>query len=837
MLAASPHLKVLATSRERLGIPGERNWPVPPLTIPSSRDRELDRILKSESARLFLDRASAVLPAFSLAPASLQAIAEICRRLDGIPLAIELAAARMNVLTPVQIAARLADSMSLLTTGGRTLPRRQQTLRAAIDWSYALLNDRERTLFRRLAVFGGLFTLDECEAICSCSVISGDAVLDLLASLSDKSLVAVREVNGEARYRLLDTVRQFAAEQLRDSGEELSLRRAHALHFHDLVRQTAPRLQSALRPQCIERIAAAHDNIRAALDWTRKAPGLEREHLEMAGGLWFYWVHRVYWDEALRRYATALELPPTPETAAARAQVLYGAGVIAWVAGRLTLSADYLWECVALRRELGDTGGTGMALCALAHSILDPADPSAALRLVNEGMLLVRRECSNWDLALVLTMSLGYVSHAAGRWDEAELAYEEAEALWSEPRDDWGRSFALNSLAAITWRRGQLDEADRIARESLALLPSVGDRWFASRTLLLMGYIALARGDNAHAATLLGAAEALRREVGARLMVFEQPEHERVLAVLQERLGPDAFEHAWSEGLRMHFAAACAWALGSEVVPPRPAKLATLLRPETAPAPMAELTIRALGALEIRRGDRLLTAEEWTYAKPRELLFLLLESPDGCTKEQVGLALWPDASPAKLRSSFHVTLHHLRRVLGRAEWVSFEGGRYQFDRSLPLDYDATRFEALARPAIDAAASEADPRRAIASLQDAVALYRGDFLEDAGFGDWHLEHRDALRRLYLEALFVLADAQFRVRDAEGAAATCRRLLGSDNLSERAHRQLIRALASLGRRDEAVRHYGIMQALLREELGITPDRETEALVARVRAGQAV
>lgn len=837
MLAAAPAVHLLATSRARLGIPGERNWPVPPLSVPGARDRDPERVLRAEAARLFIDRATMVLPAFRLDPPALAAISEICRRVDGIPLAIELAAARMNVLSPSQIAARLADAMSLLTAGARTLPHRQQTLRAAIDWSYDLLDDAERTLFARLSVFGGLFSLEQVEAICASASLPCSLVLDLLAGLTDKSLVAVREVEGEARYRLLETVRQYAAERLRESGEEAELRQRHASYFHDLAMDLAPRLRSAAREQHIGRIASAHDNIRAALDWSRHEPGMELLHLELTGALWFYWAHRVFWDEALRRAEVALELPHSPDTSAARAQVLYGAGFVAWVAGRLELAQRYLWEAVALRRELDDVAGTGAALCALAQAIVDPAQPEAALRLANEGVLMVRRAASPWDLALVLTTSVGYVHHTAGRWDEAALAYEEAEALWSEPRDDWGRSFALNSLAAVQWRRGQLDEAERTAKASLELLIPLHDHWFASRCILLLGFLALARGENALTAKLLGAAEALRREVGAHLLLFERPEHDRVCDVARERLGAEAFDAHWQEGLALRFEAACRYALGAERLEPRQHKVEPVRAREVVVAAMPELTIRSFGPLEIRRPDRALGPEDWTYAKPRELLFLLLESPDGCTKEQVGLALWPDASPAKLRSSFHVTLHHLRRALGRSEWVGFGGGRYYFERSLPYDYDAERFDREVRDGLLDLATSPEPGGIIPRIEAALARYRGDFLEDTSFGEWHFEHRDRRRRQFTDALYALGDAQLRVAQPRAAAATYRRLLGCDNLSERAHRQLIRALARDGRRDEAIRHYAVMQALLREELDAEADAETAALMEDVRAARPV
>jgi predicted ATPase len=239
ILREAPRVHILATSRERIDVPGERVWPVPPLGLPSRRARELDALLSSDSVRLVLDRAAAVMPAFTIDTQTAAAIADICVRVDGIPLAIELAAARMNVLAPRQIADRLGDSMALLTTGARTLPKRQRTLRAAIDWSYRLLAEPERMLFRRLSVFAGSFALDAAEAVCSDDVLPECDVLDVLASLVDKSLVTVTERAGEARYRMLETVDQYATELLDAEGNADALRLRHAEHYARIADLTA----------------------------------------------------------------------------------------------------------------------------------------------------------------------------------------------------------------------------------------------------------------------------------------------------------------------------------------------------------------------------------------------------------------------------------------------------------------------------------------------------------------------------------------------------------------------------------------------------------------------
>lgn len=829
LLRRAARLHVLATSRERLAVAGERVWPVPPLGLPPRRAASTGDILQAESVRLFVDRASAVLPGFAPDDAAATAIAGICHRLDGIPLAIELAAARVNVLSPRGIADRLADAMSLLTSGARTVPRRQRTLRAAIDWSHALLTDAERTLFRRLSVFGGGFTLDVAERVCVDDVLDADTVLDVLASLVDKSLIAVGERDGDARYRMLETVRQYAAEQLANGDEAEEMGRRHAEYHAALAETHAPRLRTPLRPHAIAVLDTEHDNIRAALDWMATRSAFAVLYHRTTADLWWYWVHRVRWDEGLQRFEHALDLPHSvPDDVLAR--TLYGGGVLAWVTGDFTRSRRWLERCAALRRAAGDDGGLGLALCALAQALADGGHRAAALDAVREGMPLVRQCASPWDIAMSLTGSYGYVHHVNGLMDEAERAYEEADALWSEPLDEWGRSLALNSLAILAWRRGDLGRAASCARDSLRMVRNVRDRWFASRTLQVLGYIALHAGETPRATNLLAASESLRREVGARLLPFEVREWDRATAALRDALGND-FDAEWRAGL-LDFDAAIEFALDLRTptaadADPAAAAARESSEPEVVAVSSriveADLVVRALGPLEVRRAGRTLGNEDWTYVKPRELFFHLLLHPEGRTKEQIGLVLWPDASPARLRSSFHVTLHHLRRALGGAEWISYSDGRYRFERAHDFDFDVARFTSL----IDAAASAERPL-AVQLLRDALALYRGDFLADAGFGDWTLEHADRLRRRFADAALRLGTMHLDDGAVVEAADVARRLLSIDRLDERAHLLLMRALVAAGRHADAIRHHAVLATLFREELGIAPGPETEALV---------
>jgi DNA-binding SARP family transcriptional activator len=561
----------------------------------------------------------------------------------------------------------------------------------------------------------------------------------------------------------------------------------------------------------------------------------------MVSQLWWYWLHRVLWDEGLHRLSAAIAMTERDVDPATYSETLYGGGVVAWVSGVFLQSRVWLERSVELRREIGEPGPLGMAMCALAQPTYDLGQRDEALTLVREGSALARDGCTSWDLAVILTTAFGYVHHASGLWDAAEQAYLEADGLWSDPPDDWGRSLTRNSLAVIAWRRGDLDRAQAWARDALGLLRGAGDRWFASRTLQVLGYMHAERGDVVLGTKLLAASEAMRGEVGARLMAFEVPEWNRAVEHVRSQLGGAAFTAVWREGAALDFEGATEFALSECDDVPEGAGGAQAVTVPLAPQseqvdawPPADrnLVVRAFGALEVRREGRVLTNEDWTYAKPRELLFYLLTHPGGCTKEQIGLDLWPDASPARLRSSFHVTVHHLRRALGAPEWVAFHEGRYRFEAARSVVFDVEQFESWIDEAalLRAAGDDAAPRR-LALLQAAVDLYRGDFLDDAGFGDWSLEPRDRLRRRFADAAVDLATCYHAQHRHDEAATTCRALLARDNLDERAHRLLMEVLAAAGRPADALRHYNVLVALFREELGIGPSAETLALAQRI------
>ncbi|MCI0354796.1 MAG: AfsR/SARP family transcriptional regulator, partial [Acidobacteria bacterium] len=300
LLGACPQLQILATSREALGLAGETVWPVPPLSLPDSRHLpSIEWLGQAEAIQLFVERAGAALPTFALTDENAPAVAQVCQRLDGMPLAIELAAARVKVLTVPQIAARLDDCFKLLAAGSRTIVSRHQTLRAAIDWSYELLSEQERVLFQRLAVFEGGFTLEATEGVCAGRGIEPDDILELLSHLVDKSLVVVgtQQQGREARYRLLETIRQYARDKLLGSAEAEIIRQQHAAYYLTLAEQAELKLQGLEQLAWLDRLEVEHDNLRAALRWSQAEAQAGETGLRLAGTLGLFWYLHGHWSE------------------------------------------------------------------------------------------------------------------------------------------------------------------------------------------------------------------------------------------------------------------------------------------------------------------------------------------------------------------------------------------------------------------------------------------------------------------------------------------------------------------------------------------------------------
>jgi predicted ATPase/DNA-binding SARP family transcriptional activator len=768
ILRSCPNTSIVTTTREALGVRGEQTWLVPPLSI-------------EDAMQLFVERARSVAPAFVPDETLL---AHICTRLDGIPLAIELAAARVKVLSLAEIAARLDDAFRLLSAGSRTLPR-HRTIRETIDWSYRLLSADEQVLLRRLAVFGASFSLDAAEAVC------GDVdVLTHLSALVDKSLVLAEQ----SRYRLLDTVRQFAAEKLDAALESVNNRDAlteqHARYFLALAEELEPRVfAGAVDPPALETIDRDIGNIRAVFD---RNIGGEVE-LRLLYALHWYWFARGHFHEARRRITIALSRAGDADPVVlARARVA-AANAAVWQ-GDWAALRPMIDEAVDVLRGTPDLRALSMALSLLgtAQAFAD-ADHGAAIRSFIEARRLAK------DVGLALTLYwTGLAAQLRDDLESARAAFEEAHQIGVRLGNKPATAHPLTALGHIALLEGKRDEAIRSFRDALAIHFELDDRFGLTHVVEGIGLALLEAGEAETGTRLIAAASAAWLQLGARPgrdAAFEDEKEARI----REALTNDRLRIVLASGAAMSYDAMVALArehvsrIGAEARVP--------------------LRVRALGPLEIERdGEKV---EE--SARSRELLLYLLSYPAGRTKEQIGAALWPDADPSRLRNNFHVTMHRLRKSLGAAEWIVVDGDTYALDRSRGLDFDAETFEREANAAI---ANRDKQARNLERLSRAVELYRGEFFENAKDGEWYHPIRNRLRDLYARALDTLGRAHLAAANYPAAAATYQRLVNLDELDEDATRKLMTALEKQGDEAGAKRAYRRLAAALKRELDEEP-----------------
>jgi non-specific serine/threonine protein kinase len=563
LLPACPRLKILATSREALGIGGEQVWPVPSLDM------------HSEAVRLFVERAAAVKFGFTLTESNAQAIAQICQRLDGMPLAIELAAARVKALSPEQVAERLDDRFDLLTTGSRAALPRQQTLRAAMDWSHDLLDEEEQTLFRRLAVFAGGFTLEAVEVVMrdwrigefSNSPIlrprSGLASnLDGLARLIDKSLLLAED----SRYRMLETIREYAADKLWLSGEEPEMRRRHLQWCVGLVESAEPKLISAEQAEWQERLERDHANIRAALRWA--AEGDEAEvllGLRLAGALWRFWDQRGYLGESRKQLEKLLALPAAQRRTEARAKTLLHAGILAHYQMDRAAAETLLTESLSLWRELGEGTKRSQALTLYhlgfaAHRLGD----LIIARAHYEASLALWRDLNDeWGLSETLS-NLGMLVRREGDFERAHAYHSESLSLKRKIGDPRGIAYALWGLGQVALAQGNHAEARACFGESLSIAHRMNDLWTTPYDFEAFALLAAAEAQPERAAKLFGAAGTVRERTGSPTATVWDSEYEQAMARGREQIGEAAFEAARAEGAALSLSEAVALALKGE---------------------------------------------------------------------------------------------------------------------------------------------------------------------------------------------------------------------------------------------------------------------------------
>lgn len=525
ILSACPRVQILATSREALHVPGERIWPVASLSLPplplmgatGSTPAQLTTLLhESEAMRLFCARAAFDQPDFALTADNAAAIAAICHRLDGIPLALELAAARCALLTPQQLALRLDDALGLLTNGTRTAPSRQRTLRATLDWSYALLDPAERTLFRRLAPFAGGWTIEAAEAIGADERLERERVLDLLAQLVDRSLVIADTSHSVARYRLLEIVRQYACERLTESGEEPAIAARHAAYFLALAEEAEPHLNTNTQEDWLQRLDNEQPNFRASFSTLRRV-GDPLAMLRLTGALWWFWYLRGHYHEGQELLLSVLgDLPAAPLTTpehdrrmlAARAKVLLGACALTWRSGDFPFARSLGEQALALYRALDNPRGIAWTLIFLSHVCGPLHDEVAGSAYMAEAECLFRA-CGD-DVGLARTLNaLGETVRHAGEFARAEAFYRECLALDQAAGNTSGRALRLMNLGFVVLRQGDAARAAALLTDSLALCLQLINTLLVAYCLDGFAIVAAEYAQPILAAQLFGAAHAL----------------------------------------------------------------------------------------------------------------------------------------------------------------------------------------------------------------------------------------------------------------------------------------------------------------------------------------
>jgi predicted ATPase/serine/threonine protein kinase len=562
LLEACPGLQLLATSREALGVVGEAVWSVPTLGVPAAGAADA---LDCESVRLFLDRAALAKPDFEATASSKLTIAAVCRRLEGIPLAIELAAARAKMLSVEQILERLDDRFRLLAGGSRTAPSRQQTLRATLDWSYELLADDERALLRRLSVFSGGWTFAGAEAAASIDdprPIPSSEILDLLVRLVDKSLVIVRDRERDVRYGMLETIREYALEHLRAGGEAEEAARRHAEYFLALAEEADPEFVRAEAVTWLARLEAEHDNLRAALEWLfeHDAEGC----LRLAGSLRAFWHFHGHLREARQWLDAALERNPTAP-ARLRMPALRGSGELAVHRGDSELASARFEETMRLAEEVGDAKQVIRSSYHLGAAGLLRGDIEAARAYYGKS-LAGAKEAGHDPLIAASLNSLGEIARLEGGWTEAQQLYEEAVALFRRGGDNYSLSVALTNLGASAYERGDLQGASGSYREAIALSHALGDTANISLSIDGTASVAAKEGAWERAARLSGAADALREAIGYEMEPADRAFRERYLREVREYLSEADLEAALAEGRAMTPEQAIEYALSTRLI-------------------------------------------------------------------------------------------------------------------------------------------------------------------------------------------------------------------------------------------------------------------------------
>jgi predicted ATPase/DNA-binding SARP family transcriptional activator len=878
LLAECPPLHILATSREPLGLPDEMRIAVAPLD-------------PTAAVALFEVCATTHLPSFALTATTTATVGTICTQLDGVPLAIELAAARVNLLSVSQIADRMAQSLSLLSGGAANRPPRQRSLRAVLDWSYGLLDDDAQRLLAQLAVFAGSCDFAAVEAVCRVGT-----PLDSLAALVDTSLVMVAHHASTVRYHLHAVVRQYAVERLHERGETAEIQTRHLAWVIALAERAEAEFAPASQDAWLARLTLEHENIRSALQ-TAADRGDGDSLLRIAGAIQHFWnsvspsegrawlarglaqasgqpglVSTKAWNaESFLAYrqgdyaamhaaaAVALEQALQGEDSQGIAAAHYRLGIYAEMKGESVTAHEHYTYSLELFTELSDRRAMSQVLNGLAHVATLEGHVAEARQHYRQGLALARADNDHLTTALLL-ISLANLMLDEGALDAAEAAYAESLSHLRAINNSSYILYAVNGLGEVAYYRQQFAAATAHYDEGLRSARTLGLKDMEAQFLCHLGRTAVRHGNYAEAARCLS--EALRmylllartmRTAGtihfcadlvfrlgypaqaATLFVAglraaqvadfaylgsDSPALLTCFRAAQAALDPAEYALAAADGAALTLEDAADLALSAVFLPQR-------ALPAEAPP---ELRIFLFGQLRVVRDGRELTRDDWVYAKTKDLLLLLL-LVDSASKADLAAALWPDASVEQIRQNFRMAIYHLRRALGRAEWIAFTNGRYAFNRTLSSWIDVAAFE----HAVDLAMS--DPVQRLKHLRTAASLYTGDLALGELESDLPLIRREQLHRQAIAALLALGTLHSEHQHDGQAADSFRRALALDRYSEAAHRGLLRSLARQGESAAALVHYDQLVEFLAAELGITPAIETATLAAQIKAGTPV
>jgi predicted ATPase len=550
LLGEAPALEVLVTSRASLNLQAEQEFPLEPLGLPRAGDsRAVQTLHDSEAIRLFEERARAAKPDFAITPENAGDVAEIVRRLDGLPLAIELAAVRVRLLSPAALLQRLSSRLRLLTSGPRDLPARQQTLRNAIDWDYELLEPPEQALFRRLAVFVHAFDLDAATEVVHAAGDPGIDPLDGIESLLGKSLLRqIHARDGQPLFGMLQTIREYAQEMLVESGEEIATRDRHAQVCLEVAIRGSEELRGPNQIEWLERLDQEHDGLRAALEWASRRDERDLE-LNLVAALMSFWPIRGHLSEARKWSERALSMSHGDRTKQ-RAEILYGAAILARARLDYDIARSFLEECLAIQEELGLTRGVAESVKGLGNLQADQNHFDAAREFYEKSLALWRELGDDQGMSETLN-NLGYLARERGEPTRAVEMLSESLDLFRDMGDKQGTARALMNLSAAVRDLGRIDEAKDLAQESLELWRDLGDTWDVADCIDELALVAVEIEEWERAARLFGASDALRRALGARRPPLEQALCMKGIEAVRSRLGRNAFTAAWGEGSRM----------------------------------------------------------------------------------------------------------------------------------------------------------------------------------------------------------------------------------------------------------------------------------------------